>query len=108
MRNRVNETIQRIKRDFWEKFSADMEYDLYGAQKRVWNMLKNRKKHVNEFVQTIKITSEEWEKHFADLYRNEDGNEKTDNICAEEPGHTPGLHYYHRGNTKNNQKAKKS
>lgn len=63
-----------------------MEYDLYGAQKRVWNMLRNRKKHVNEFVRTTRITPEEWEKHFADLYKEEDRKEETDNAYVEEPG----------------------
>lgn len=68
VRNRVNEAIQKIKRDFWEKFSADMEYDLHGAQKRVWNMLRNRKKHVNEFVQIIKITSKKQRKNTSQTY----------------------------------------
>ncbi|KMQ87351.1 rna-directed dna polymerase from mobile element jockey-like protein [Lasius niger] len=84
VRNRVNEAIRQIKRDFWEKFSADMEYDLYGAQKRVWNMLRNRRKHVNELVQTTRITTDEWEKHFMELYKDDTGREETDNACEEE------------------------
>lgn len=46
-------------------------------------MLRNRKKHVNEFVQSTRITLE-WEKHFTNLYRNEDGKEETNNMYAEE------------------------
>ncbi|XP_045467858.1 craniofacial development protein 2-like [Harmonia axyridis] len=68
VRNRVNEQIQAIKRSFWEKFSSDMEHDLYGAQKKVWNMLRNRKKPVNEHIQMTRISSDTWEKHFHQLY----------------------------------------
>lgn len=35
-----------------------MEHDLYGAQKKVCKMLRNRKKSVNESVQTTKITTD--------------------------------------------------
>ncbi|XP_015189765.1 PREDICTED: uncharacterized protein LOC107073587 [Polistes dominula] len=43
----INEAIRQIKRDYWEKFSAYMEHDLYGAHKKVWNMLRNRKKQTD-------------------------------------------------------------
>jgi len=49
-RNRVNEKIRRIKHQFWEKFSTDMEHDLYGDQKKIWNTLRNRRRAVNEYV----------------------------------------------------------
>ena len=39
-----------------------MERDLYGEQKNIWNMLRNRKKPINEFIQTIKISIQDWEK----------------------------------------------
>lgn len=68
MRNRVNGEIQAIKRSFWEKFSSDMEHDLYGGQRRIWNMLRNRKKPVNEYVHTTRITTEEWERYFWERY----------------------------------------
>ena len=67
-RNRVNSEIQAIKTSYWEKFSKDMERDLYGGQKKIWNMLRNRKKPINEFIQTTKISIEDWEKHFRELY----------------------------------------
>lgn len=69
----MNGEIQTIKRSFWKKFSSDMEHDLYGRQKRVWNMLRNRKKPVNEYVIvcTTRITTEEWERHFRTLYTGE-------------------------------------
>ena len=31
-------------------------------------MLRNRKKPINEFIQTTKISIEDWEKHFRELY----------------------------------------
>lgn len=70
VRNRVNTKIQEIKRKYWEKFSTDMEHDMYGGQKKIWKMLRSRKKPVNEYIQISKITTEEWEKHFHNLYVN--------------------------------------
>ncbi|XP_072765165.1 uncharacterized protein [Anoplolepis gracilipes] len=67
-RNRVNEEIRKIKHQFWEKYSIDMEHDLYGGQKKVWKTLRNRKRVVNKFVQITTITTEEWEKYFRNLY----------------------------------------
>ena len=45
-----------------------MERDLYEGQKKIWNMLRTRKKPINEFIQTTKISIEDWEKHFRELY----------------------------------------
>ena len=45
-----------------------MERDLYEGQKKIWNMLRNRKKPINEFIQTTKISIEDWEKRFRELY----------------------------------------
>ena len=58
-RNRVNSEIQAIKILYWEKFFKDMERDLYGGQKKIWNMLRNRKKSINEFIQTTNISIED-------------------------------------------------
>lgn len=68
VRNRINENIQKIKREHWERFSSDMEHDLYGGQKKIWNLLRSRKKPINEYIQSTRITSEEWEKYFEKLY----------------------------------------
>ncbi|XP_048516539.1 uncharacterized protein LOC125502457 [Dendroctonus ponderosae] len=57
-RNRVNSKIKEIKREYWIKFTADMEYDMYGAQRNVWKLLKNRKKPVNEYAQTEGVSME--------------------------------------------------
>jgi hypothetical protein len=53
--------------DDWTRFTKDMEKDLYGAQKRVWKMLRNKKKPVSEYVQTNKIAVREWENYFQSL-----------------------------------------
>lgn len=45
IRNRVNNRIKELKRQYWEGFTKSMESDLYGSQKKIWNMLRNRKKH---------------------------------------------------------------
>lgn len=59
-----------------------MEHDLYGAQKRIWNMIRKRKKQVNEEVQINNITPEIWIKHFGNLL----GQEPTkDNLEMDAP-----------------------
>lgn len=50
IRNSVNNKIQYIKRAHWESFSSDIEHDLYGGQNKIWNMLRNRKKPINEHI----------------------------------------------------------
>ncbi|XP_055378928.1 craniofacial development protein 2-like [Condylostylus longicornis] len=75
VRNRVNSNIRRIKKEHWEAFTADIERDLYGAQKKVWGMLRRRKKEVNEYVQTNTISIQDWENHFRKLYENREDRE---------------------------------
>lgn len=62
--------ISRIKREYWEQFSNDMKRDLYGGQRKVWNMLRNRRKPINDYIQISKITKKEWETYFKKLYTN--------------------------------------
>ena len=45
-----------------------MEHDIYRAQKKVWKMINKNKKEMNEFVSKNKITIEEWEDFFGNLY----------------------------------------
>ncbi|XP_019765820.1 uncharacterized protein LOC109541399 [Dendroctonus ponderosae] len=71
-RNRVNSKIKEIKREYWIKFTADMEYDMYGAQRNVWKLLKNRKKPVYEYAQTKEMSMETWEAYFRQLYKFEE------------------------------------
>ncbi|KAK9887231.1 hypothetical protein WA026_021074 [Henosepilachna vigintioctopunctata] len=49
-----------------------MEHDLFGAQRKVWKMLKNRKKPVDEYVQTKIISPDICEKYFSELYQDEE------------------------------------
>jgi len=46
-----------------------MENDLYGAQKKVWKLIRRTKKEVNEFVTNNKIIIDVWEIFFRELYR---------------------------------------
>jgi len=46
-----------------------MGYDIYGAQKKVWKLIRITKKEVNELVINNKITIDAWEKFFSELYR---------------------------------------
>lgn len=68
----MNARIEGIKREHWIKFTSDMDHDIYGAQRKVWKMLKNRKKPVNEYVQTRRVDIKSWEKYFGELYEAEE------------------------------------
>jgi len=63
----VNARIREIKEGCWESFTADMEHDIYGVQKKVWRLIRRTKKEVNELVINNKITVDEWEKFFREL-----------------------------------------
>jgi len=68
IRNRVNSEIRQLKREYWEKFTGDMTHDLYGAQKKVWKMLRGLKKPISEYKQLSTINTEQWESYFTSLY----------------------------------------
>ena len=68
IRNRVNSEIRKIKEGYWESFTADMEHDLYGSQKKVWKMIKRSRSEMNEFVTNSKLAIHEWERFFQQLY----------------------------------------
>jgi hypothetical protein len=68
VRNRLNSRIREIKEGYWESFTADMEHDIYGAQKKVWKLIRRTKKEVNEFITNNKIIIDEWENFFRGLY----------------------------------------
>jgi len=51
---RVQAEIRRIKTGFWETFTADMEHDLYGSQKKIWGLIRRKKREVNEYVTVTK------------------------------------------------------
>jgi hypothetical protein len=44
-----------------------MEHDIYGAQKKVWKLIRPTKKEVNEFITNNKITIDELENFFRGL-----------------------------------------
>ena len=80
VRNRVNSRIREIKEGYWESFTAHMENDIYGAQKKVWKLIRRTKKEVNDFFTNNKITIDEWEIFFRALYRGTSSD--LDNILA--------------------------
>lgn len=41
-RNRTKTEIRKIKNSYWEAFTAGMEDDLYGAQKKIWKLLRQK------------------------------------------------------------------
>ena len=64
----MNARIREIKEGYWKRFTADIEHDIYGAQKKVWKLIRRTKKEVNELVINNKITIDEWETFFRELY----------------------------------------
>jgi hypothetical protein len=86
VRNRVNARIREIKEGYWENFTADMEYDIYGAQKKVWKLIRSKKKEVNELVINNKITIDEWENFFSELYRGTSDDLESMPVIREELG----------------------
>ena len=59
-----------------------MERDLYGSQKKIWKMLRNRKSEVNETVQLHKISGSVWWQHFSSLYNS--GTQLDNTVTADE------------------------
>lgn len=75
IRNRINNRIKELKKQYWEGFTKNMERDLYGSQRKIWNMLRNRKKHVNKLIQLPEATKNIWENHFTQLYETQETEE---------------------------------
>ncbi|KAL3289712.1 hypothetical protein HHI36_023112 [Cryptolaemus montrouzieri] len=65
-----------------------MENDMYGAQRGIWNMLRARKKPVDEHVQLNQVSAKQWEQYHTELYNNEesenDSEGQADQIEEEE------------------------
>ena len=70
-----NYTIQRVRQSKEEHWLAgiyqEMERDLYGSQKKIWKMLRNRKSELNETLQLHKISGSVWWQHFSSLYNSD-------------------------------------
>lgn len=67
-RNRVNIEVKRIKNEYWESYTADMEHDMYGAQKKIWRTIRQKKQEVDEYAQVQSIPEEVWTDYFRRLY----------------------------------------
>ncbi|XP_030750802.1 uncharacterized protein LOC115878433 [Sitophilus oryzae] len=72
IRNRTNHRVRDIKEEYWQRFRSEMEADMYGAQKRIWKMLRGLKRETNETIQQRTIAEDTWEKYFRDLYAETD------------------------------------
>jgi len=60
--------IRRIKTEYWKTFTADMEHCLYGSQKKIWGLIRRRKREVNEYVTVTTIPSEAWINCFKQMF----------------------------------------
>ncbi|XP_030753808.1 uncharacterized protein LOC115880664 [Sitophilus oryzae] len=72
IRNWTNNRVREIKEEYWQRFSSEMEADMYGTQKRIWKMLRSLKRETNETIQLRTIAEDTWEKYFRDLYAETD------------------------------------
>ncbi|KAF2901485.1 hypothetical protein ILUMI_04701 [Ignelater luminosus] len=59
--------VREIKSEYWQRFSNQIEMDLYGAQKRIWKLLREMKKAINKSMQ-LKTISNKWTNFFKELY----------------------------------------
>jgi hypothetical protein len=57
-----------------------MKNDLYGLQKQVWRMLRNRKRVVREVIQIQKIHNEEWQTYFTQMYKSDINQPNNNNM----------------------------
>lgn len=64
----MSTSIRWITGDHWKRYSNEMEHDLYRGQKKIWNLLSNTKKPINDYFQNNKIKPYEWERPFEKLY----------------------------------------
>jgi len=88
-RNYTIKRIRQIKEEHWQAFTKDMEHDLYGSQKKIWKMLRNRKLEVKETIQLNKISGSTWWQHFSSLYNSDTSADyniiiEEDNVQEEE------------------------
>lgn len=68
-RNQTKSEIRRIKYEFWESFRVGMDHDLYGAQRKIWGVLRRSRREIDECTQIQKITKETWTNYFQQLYQ---------------------------------------
>ena len=61
----------RVKEEYWQTFTKNIERDLYGSQKKIWKMLRNRKSELNETLQLHKTSGSVWWQHFSSLYNSD-------------------------------------
>jgi hypothetical protein len=67
MRNQVNQYIRKIKEDYWEGFSKNLEHDFCAIQKQFWRFIRNQKKEMKAVTDVSKVKLEEWSRCFPTL-----------------------------------------
>jgi len=81
----VQAEIQGIKTEYWETFTADMEHDLYGSQKKIWGLIRRRKRKVNEYVTVTTIPGEAWINYFRQMFNEGETQHQEKPAMAEAP-----------------------
>lgn len=95
VRNGVNSEIKRIKQQYWEKFSKELEFDFFGLQRQVWKTIRNQKRETREFIESSKISAQQWTSYFTLLFQNDECEEENGEGGREtelEEGNEPTMH----------------
>jgi hypothetical protein len=68
----VKRETLKINREYWRKFVADLEYDVYRQQDKVFKILKYLNKETKDNVQLNPKPHNEWRQFYKDLWTNEE------------------------------------
>lgn len=70
----VKKEIRKLKRESWEKFIADIEYDVQGRQTNAYKVLKKLNRDEKDDIQINPITGKVWLDYYTKLWTEEENN----------------------------------
>lgn len=69
IRNETKLLVIKLKSEYWERFSKNMESDFYGLQKQMWRLIRSQRKEITELVESNKIDEKTWVKYLTELFK---------------------------------------
>ncbi|KAJ4443242.1 hypothetical protein ANN_04910 [Periplaneta americana] len=70
----VKKEIRKLKRESWEKFIADIEYDVQGRQTNAYKVLKKLNRNEKDDIQINPITGKVWLDYYTKLWTEDENN----------------------------------
>lgn len=70
-RNETHELVRSKKQEFWNKFSKQLEHDIYGLQKEIWRFIRGQRKEINEIIEISHIQENQWIKYLKEMYADQ-------------------------------------